>query len=164
MKKIIGGVLIIVLIALFVWRVYDLNANSFSYENRLHSEQEAFQLENTAEVSVENAVIIEDSDIKKYVEEKNYFKNENEKLLIVQAWSTEKNIGVSDFQLGYQDFVTLSDISATSYEYDEDKGQYKIMLGFNVPKELLDDEKEFMLVVPSKYWNKGTRDVVEVSL
>ncbi|HBJ8785731.1 TPA: hypothetical protein LEN09_002900, partial [Listeria monocytogenes] len=44
MKKILGGILIIFVIGLFAWRVYDVKANSFSYENKAHAEQEKFQL------------------------------------------------------------------------------------------------------------------------
>ncbi|CAM4313222.1 hypothetical protein C1909_11200 [Listeria ivanovii] len=162
MKKIIGGVLIVVLIGLFVWRVYDLNANAFSYKDKIHSKQEVFELA-SAEISVENAVVIEGAEINKYVDE-DYYKNDSEDFLLVQLWSTEKNIGISDFQLGYQNFVTLSDISAISHEFDEAKGRYKFNLGFNVPKELIKNKQQFILAVPSKYWSNGVRDIIEINL
>ncbi|EED2449607.1 hypothetical protein G7477_001807, partial [Listeria monocytogenes] len=59
-------------------------------------------------------------------------------------------------------FVTLSDTSAASYEFED--GVYKMVLGFNIPKELLATNKTFTLVTPSKYWKNGARDVVEISL
>ncbi|MBC2000603.1 hypothetical protein [Listeria marthii] len=160
MKKIIGGVLIVILIGLFAWRVYDVNANSFSYENKTHAEQEKFQM-GTATVSFGKAFVVNDADINKYAT-KNYFKQENDALLLVQLESTEKDIRISDFQLGYKEFVTLSDTTASSYEFED--GVYKHLVGFNIPKELLARNKTFILVTPSKYWKNGARDVVDISL
>lgn len=162
MKKIIGGISIVILIGLFVWRVHDLNANAFSYKDKMHSEQEVIELA-SAKISVENMVVIKDSDINKYVDE-DYYKNDSEDFLLVQLWSTDKNIGISDFQLGYQNFVMLSDISAISYDYEEDKGRYKFNLGFNIPKELIKNKQQFILAVPSKYWSNEVRDVIELKL
>ncbi|EDO1367097.1 hypothetical protein GZ243_001228 [Listeria monocytogenes] len=160
MKKTLGGILIILVIGLFAWRVYDVNANSFSYENKAHTEQEKFQL-GSSTISARKAVVVSDADLNKYVT-KDYFKQENKALLLVQLESTEKDIRISDFQLGYKEFVTLSDTSASSYEFEY--GVYKMMLGFNIPKELLATNKTFTLVTPSKYWKNGARDVVEISL
>ncbi|EAE8348014.1 hypothetical protein BOQ23_14020 [Listeria monocytogenes] len=160
MKKILGGILIILVIGLFAWRVYDVNANSFSYENKTHSEQEKFQL-GSATISSEKAFVVSGADLNKYVT-KDYFKQENKTLLLVQLESTEKDIRISDFQLGYKEFITLSDTSASSYELKD--GVYKMVLGFNIPKELLATKKTFTLVTPSKYWKNGARDVVNISL
>lgn len=159
-KKILGGILIIFVIGLFAWRVYDVKANSFSYENKAHTEQEKFQL-GSSTISAGKAFVVSDADLNKYVT-KDYFKQENKTLLLVQLESTEKDIRISDFQLGYKEFVTLSDTSAASYEFED--GVYKMVLGFNIPKELLATNKTFTLVTPSKYWKNGARDVVEISL
>ncbi|MBC1742337.1 hypothetical protein HCA06_04510 [Listeria welshimeri] len=160
MKKLLGGILIILVIGLFAWRVYDVNANSFSYENKTHPEQGKFQL-GSATISSEKAFVVSDADLNKYVT-KDYFKQENKTLLLVELESTEKDIRISDFQLGYKDFETLSDTSASSYELED--GVYKMVLGFNIPKELLATKKTFTLVTPSKYWKNGARDVVNISL
>ncbi|EAE6207932.1 hypothetical protein RKK46_001489 [Listeria innocua] len=160
MKKILGGILIILVIGLFAWRVYDVNANSFSYENKTHAEQEKFQL-GSATISARKAFVVSDADLKKYVTN-DYFKQENKTLLLVQLESTVKDIRISDFQLGYKEFVTLSDTSASSYVFED--GVYKHLVGFNIPKELLATKKTFTLVTPSKYWKNGARDVVNISL
>ncbi|HBJ9993624.1 TPA: hypothetical protein LET10_001153, partial [Listeria monocytogenes] len=97
MKKILGGILIIFVIGLFAWRVYDVKANSFSYENKAHAEQEKFQL-GSSTISAGKAFVVSDADLNKYVT-KDYFKQENKTLLLVQLESTEKDIRISDFQL-----------------------------------------------------------------